>query len=351
MKGRLPYPLALPLLAAALCASVVIAVTVGSTRIPISDVYRVLMFRLFGIGPAEFGAGAVHDVVWLIRLPRLVLAVGVGAALSVSGAVTQAVVRNPLADPYVLGVSSGAYLGAVLALMSGAGAWLGGNAVGVTAFIGAFAASLAVAALSGAGGRSGAVRLLLVGTAMSAVCSAFSNFIVYRSGDAKRVQELTHWLMGGLGGARWETNAAVITVAAVCTMFFWNQYRALNVMLLGDDMAAALGTDSRRLRIVYLLASALLVGFSVFSAGMIGFVGLVVPHSTRMLFGGDHRALIPLCALSGAIFLLWADVLSRVIVPGAELPIGILTSMAGAPCFIYLIAKKKYGFGGGEGGA
>ncbi|MDR3239991.1 MAG: iron ABC transporter permease [Clostridiales bacterium] len=345
MKGKAAYRAALPLLVIALGASILLAVTIGSTKIPPQDVHKVVLYHLGlrGVGEPE---GAVSDVVWLIRLPRLILAAGVGAALSVSGLVMQAVVRNPLADPYVLGVSSGSYLGAVLAILLGIGGAFGGNAAGVMAFIGAFAVSLSVAALASIGGRSSTVKLLLAGMAMSAVCSAFSNFIVYRTRDASSVQAVLHWMMGSLGAAQWRTNAAILFVVTLCTLFFYSQFRSLNLMLLGDEAAATLGTDARRRRIVYLLISALMVGFAVFSAGMIGFVGLVVPHAMRMLSGSDHRRLIPLCALSGAIFLVWADVLCRVVIPGAELPIGILTAMIGAPCFVYLMARRKYGFGG-----
>jgi iron complex transport system permease protein len=214
------------------------------------------------------------------------------------------------------------------------------------AFAGAFAVSVAVALIAGIGSRANTVRLLLAGMAVSAVCSAFSNFIIYRTRSAERVQSVMHWTMGGLGAAKWGTNAVTLTVVLLCFLFFWSRFRSLNLMLLGDETAVALGTNSRRRRIVYMLVSSLMVGFAVFSAGMIGFVGLLVPHVMRMLFGGDHRRLLPLCALGGAIFLVWADVLCRIIIPGAELPIGILTAMLGAPFFVYLMASRKYSFGG-----
>lgn len=347
MEGRHAYPITVLILPALLCFSLLLAVTIGSVPISVKDVYGVILYRLLGVGSEAFSAGAVHDVVWLIRLPRLILAVGVGAALSSSGLVMQAVVRNPLADPYVLGISSGAYLGAVLALFGGFGSAFGGNAVGVAAFFGAFAVSLCVVSLSAAGGGANAVKLLLSGTALSAVCSAFSNFLIYRANDGNRAQEVMRWMMGSLGAAKWQTNAVILPVVLLCVLFFWSQFRSLNLMLLGDEAAISLGVELRRRRIVCLLVSALMVGLAVFSAGMIGFVGLVIPHAMRMLFGGDHRKLIPLCALTGAVYLVWMDVLCRVAIPGAELPVGILTAMAGAPCFVYLLARRKYSFGGG----
>lgn len=275
------------------------------------------------------------------------LAAGIGMGLSVCGVVMQAVVKNPLADPYVLGISSGASLGATMAIMLGVGVAFGARFVGVMAFLGAFAVSVLVVTLANVGGRANSVKLLLAGMAASSMCSAFSNLIVYTANDREGMQTVTYWMMGSLAGASWEMDAMVLAVVLCGGLFFWTQYRNLNLMLLGDESAITLGTDLHRWRQLYLLVSAAMVGFAVYSAGMIGFVGLVVPHAVRMLFGTDHKKLIPLCALSGEVFLVWADVACRVIIPGTELPIGILTSMIGAPCFIYLMARKKYGFGGG----
>ena len=257
----------------------------------------------------------------------------------------QAIVKNSLADPYILGVSSGASLGATAAILLGVGVSLGENFVGISAFIGAFAISLAIVFIANMGGRANAVKLLLAGMALSAVCSAFSSFIVYFANDKDGIQSITYWLMGSMAGAKWSTLQVMIPMSIVIPLFFYTQSKILNLMLLGDDTAITLGVDLHRYRQVYLLVSALLVGFAVYAAGMIGFVGLIVPHVSRMLVGADHRRLLPIAALSGAIFLVWADVLCRVIIPQTELPIGILISMIGAPCFIYLMVKRTYGFG------
>lgn len=287
-------------------------------------------------------------MVWLIRLPRLILAIGVGVGLSVCGVVMQAIVKNPLADPYVLGVSSGAYLGATLAMLLGLGTILGGSAMGVLGCAGAFLVSLAVVGLANLGGRANAVKLLLAGSALSAVCSGFSNLFIFILNDDHAASAVVQWSMGSLAGADWQSNGVILPVVLAGTLFFWTQYRNLNLMLLGDESAVTLGTDLHRWRLVYLLVSALLVGFVVYKAGLIGFVGLLIPHVVRMVFGTDHKKLIPLSALLGAIFLIWADVLCRVVLPGNELPIGVLTSLVGAPVFVYLMARKKYGFGGGD---
>ena len=331
--------------------SLVAAVTFGTIALPVGDVYRVIGYALLGVGdPAVWGPGtAIHDVVLLIRLPRLVLAVAVGAGLSVCGAVMQAVVKNPLADPYVLGISSGASLGASAAILLGVGAALGSGYVGIVGALGAFAVSLAVVAIANIGGRANAVKLLLAGTALSSVCGALSNFIIYFADNDHALTQVVHWSMGSMAAADWESNCIIGAVVLLGVLFFWSQARNLNLMLLGDETAITLGTDMHRWRLLYLLVSSAMIGFVVYKAGMIGFVGLVIPHVVRMIFGTDHRKLIPLSALLGALFLLWADVLCRVVLPGNELPIGILTAMVGAPVFIYLMIRKQYGFGGREG--
>ena len=333
-----------------LVLSLLLAVSFGTVSIPLGQVYGVILEELRALlpgGTAPAG-GSVRDVVWLIRLPRLILAVGVGMGLSVCGAVMQAIVKNPLADPYVLGVSSGAYLGATLAMLLGLGTILGGSAMGVLGCAGAFLVSLAVVGLANLGGRANAVKLLLAGSALSAVCSGFSNLFIFILNDDHAASAVVQWSMGSLAGADWQSNGVILPVVLAGTLFFWTQYRNLNLMLLGDESAVTLGTDLHRWRLVYLLVSALLVGFVVYKAGLIGFVGLLIPHVVRMVFGTDHKKLIPLSALLGAIFLIWADVLCRVVLPGNELPIGVLTSLVGAPVFVYLMARKKYGFGGGD---
>ncbi len=348
--GKPVWWITMILLLAALIVSLLWAVTIGSVDIRITDVYRVLLYKMFGIGDgARYGSGSMSDIVWFVRLPRLVLAIGVGTALAISGAVMQAVVKNPLADPYTLGLSSGASLGATLAILLGVGSFLGSGYVGIVAFLGAFLVSLAVVALANVGGRATSVKLILAGTALSSICGAVSNFVLYvLNSSTGAVEAVARWTLGSLAGAKWESNLWMLLVALAGTLFLWTQYRTLNLMLLGDDNAITLGTDLHRWRILYLLVSALMVGFAVYTAGIIGFVGLIIPHVVRMLFGTDHKKLLPISALLGAIFLLWADVLCRVLLPGKELPIGVLTSLVGAPVFIYLMARKRYGFGGGD---
>lgn len=328
-----------------LIISIGLSVTLGSVDISIRDVYSIILYKLFGIG-TELSSGPVHDVVWLIRLPRIILALAVGMGLSVVGVIMQAIVKNPLADPYVLGISSGASLGATIAVMLGVGLTLGNNAIGICGFIGAFINSILVIIISNVRGRTNSVKLLLVGMALSSVCSAFSSFIVYFANDAQGIQTITFWLMGSVAGAKWEQLNFILPIILGGIIFFITQYRILNLMLLGDEVSITLGTDLHKYRCLYLLITSLMVGVLVYSSGMIGFVGLIIPHISRILFGTSHKKLIPIGAMLGGIFLIWADVFSRTIIKGSEIPIGILISIIGAPCFLWLAIKKSYGFGG-----
>lgn len=335
------------LLAVLLVLAFLWALSIGTVKLSFIQIYEGIVNQFTsGIAIETAGQGPLHDIIWLLRLPRLVLAALVGMGLSVCGVIMQAVVKNPLADPYILGISSGASLGATAAILLGIGVALGENFVGIAAFIGAFAMSLGVLFISNLGGRSNSVKLLLAGMALSAVCGAFSSFIVYFANNKEGMQTIAYWMMGSFAGAKWETLAVIGPIVVLAVMFFWTQSRMLNLMLLGDESALTLGTDLHIYRQIYLLVSSLIVGFVVYAAGMVGFVGLVVPHVIRMLVGTDHKKLIPVSALTGAVFLVIADGLCRVIIPRTELPIGILISLIGAPCFVYLMIKKTYGFGG-----
>ena len=328
--------------------SVLAAITFGNADISIREVYNVIFYELFHVeNLSDYASGPIHDVVWLIRFPRVLLGLAVGMGLSVCGAVMQAVVKNPLADPYVLGISSGASLGATFAIILGIGTIFGGNFVGITAFLGAMATSFGVLFIANIGGRANAGKLILAGMAVSAVCSAFSNFILYLAHNKNATQEVVNWTMGTLANTSWTEIRIILPIIIIGTLIFWTQFRNLNLMLLGDETAITLGTDLHKARTFYMILSSLLVGFAVYSAGMIGFVGLIIPHVIRMLFGTDHKRLIPLSALLGAVFLIWADVACRIILKNSEMPIGTLISIIGAPAFIYLMVRRSYGFGGG----
>jgi iron complex transport system permease protein len=330
-----------------LIISVMVAVTIGSVDISVKQVYEIIANKAFGIGSLDhIEKRMTVDIVWFLRLPRLILALAIGMLLSVCGVAMQAILKNPLADPYVLGLSSGASLGATLAILLGLGGIFGQYAVGGMAFLGAFIVALLVVGLSMIGGQTNSVRLLLSGMALSTMCSAFSSFIIFIADDAESIRTITYWLMGSVAAAKWEVIVVVLPVAILLLFFFMTQYRTLNMMLLGDEVAITLGKNLKTYRIVYLMVVAFSVGVAVFASGMIGFVGLIIPHVVRMFVGSDHKKVLVFSALLGGIFLVWADVACRVIIPGSELPIGVLTSLIGGPFFVYLLARRSYGFGG-----
>lgn len=323
------------------------ALSVGTVHFSFSQIFEIVISQWDN--PLAYDDpmnSAEQTIIWMLRFPRLLMAIIVGAGLAIAGVVMQAIVKNPLADPYILGISSGASLGATIAILFNIGIVLGDNFVGIMAFLGAIAISFAVLCISNLGRRSNSIKLILAGLALSAVCTSFSSFIVYMVNDKEGIQTITYWLMGSLGGAKWDMIPFIGGAVLVSILFFWLQSRVLNLMLLGDEVAITLGCDLHLYRQAYLIVSSLIVGFVVYAAGMIGFIGLLIPHVVRMVVGTNHWVLIPFSALSGSIFLVIADGLCRSIIPHVELPIGILISIVGAPTFVYMLVRKNYGFGG-----
>jgi iron complex transport system permease protein len=281
-----------------------------------------------------------------IRAPRVVLGALVGAALAVSGAAMQGLFRNPLADPALIGVSSGAVLGAVLVIVLGDTVLhrvigsLGIIALPVAAFAGGLAATLLVYRLASSGAGTDVSTLLLAGIAINAVAGAATGLLTYLADDAQ-LRTLTFWSMGSLGGATWEQVALVAVASGVVILSVPWFAQALNAVLLGEAEAAHIGFPLERIKTALILLVALAVGAAVAFAGMIGFVGLVVPHLLRLWFGPDHRLLLPACALLGAALLLLADLLARTLVIPAELPIGIITALLGGPFFLWLLIRQR----------
>lgn len=338
------------ILVIAILLSAGVALASGQAEIHLSEVYRILLYKVSRgtIGNLEGITQANANIVWFVRTPRILLSIFVGMGLAVSGAVMQAVVQNPLADPYILGISSGSSLGATFAILVGFGGssffFQFGLALG--AFVGAVVATFLVLLLSSIGGRMTSTKLVLSGTIISSLCGSLANLIVYLANNAEGMKTVTFWSMGSLASANWTKLPLVMTLVLGLTLFFLLQYRVLNTMLLGDEVAVTLGIKLALYRRVYMILSALLTSIIVANSGMIGFVGLIIPHIVRGLTGSDHRALMPLTALSGGLFLIWADIIARSILKGVELPIGIITAIIGAPIFIYIIVKRQYNFGG-----
>lgn len=325
----------------ALLLSILIGINLGYAEIPFSDIVEVVLYKT-GFLQQVSVKDAHIDIIYLIRLPRLILAAVVGMSLAVAGVIMQAVVQNPLADPYILGISSGASLGATVGVFLGVGALFGYNSVGICAFFGALGISLLVILLSNVGGKSNTTKLLLSGMALSLVASTFSSLMVYLSRNREMAREISFWLLGSVSGAKWEHIQIIVPIILVCTIFFFTQYRTLDLMLLGDEVAITIGKDLNKIRYIYLIVVSLMIGFVVYVSGIIGFIGLLIPHICRMIVGTSHKRLIFVAGLVGSLLLVWADVLSRIIIPGSELPTGILISVLGAPAFIYLIINKSY---------
>ncbi|NMA67773.1 MAG: iron chelate uptake ABC transporter family permease subunit, partial [Clostridiaceae bacterium] len=280
------------------------------------------------------------DILLQLRLPRVVLAGAVGASLAVAGAVFQGLFRNPMADSYVIGISSGAALGAVAAMLVGLpAAWGGIGAVPLFAFAGGTATLILVYQMARVGKEVPVMPLLLAGIALSAFLSALVSLLTYFADD--RLHQVVFWIMGGLSGATWLKVNIMLPYALLgfgCVYFF---YRELNAMLFGEETARHLGIDTEKVKKILLAGSSLMVAAAVSTSGIIGFVGLVVPHFIRLLIGPDHRHLLPASALLGAALLIVTDTLARTIIAPRELPVGIITALLGAPLFIYLLKKRK----------
>lgn len=320
------------LLSGLLCASLVVAASVGAVRIPI------LSLLSGGLDEQQLA------VLSSIRLPRILLAAIVGASLAVSGAAMQGLFRNPLADPGLIGISSGAALAVAVMIVlvgSGAGA-LGLYGLSIAAFAGGLISCLLIFRFAQLGGAFSVTYMLLAGIAVNALAAAGTGFLSYLSDD-QQLRTLTFWTMGSLGGALWPAVLVGATVVLPATVLLIANARQLNILLLGEQEAQHLGVDSARLKRIVIFCSALSVGAAVALSGIIGFVGLVVPHLLRLAIGPDHRLLIPSCALLGALLLLLADTLARTMMAPAEMPVGILTSLIGGPFFLWLLGKQYAG--------
>lgn len=326
-------------LAIALVAAILIAISIGSVTLPLQAVWSVLFAHLTGhtghLDPLR------EQVVWGIRTPRVLLAALAGAGLSVAGVALQALVRNPLADPYVLGVSSGASLGAVLVVSYGSTA-LAGTGVTGAAFGTALLTVFLVYLLAQRGGRLLDSRLLLAGVAVGYLCTSATSYIQLQVNPGE-LQGLMFWLMGSVAGASWPALGLPAGVVTVCMAYLLLQARNLNALTAGDDTAAGLGVSVQTLRITLLTAASLLTATIVSVAGGIGFVGLIVPHMARLLVGPDHRRMLPVAMLLGAVLLVLVDLATRTADRPNELPIGIFTTAIGVPFFLWLLRRRTPG--------
>ncbi|ROR66383.1 iron chelate uptake ABC transporter family permease subunit [Agrococcus jenensis] len=331
----------LPALGALLLALGVAAACIGVAGVAPADALAAIAARL-GVGASPLGA--VGDAIVVdLRLPRILAAAAVGAGLAIVGAVMQALVRNPLADPYLLGVSSGASVGAVLVLVTGLGAGLGalgGAVLPAAAFAGALLALVATLGLAGAAGGATPTRTVLAGVVVASAASAVVSLVIFWRADGDAFREILAWLLGSLAASSW-SSATIALVGAALALPLLASGRLLDALALGDSTAGALGVDVRRTRWVLLVACALVTGALVSVSGAIGFVGLVVPHAVRLLVGASHALLLPASGLAGAIVLLVADTVARAAFDPRELPVGIVTALIGAPVFAALMLTGR----------
>jgi iron complex transport system permease protein len=334
------------ILVGVLAATVVVSTNVGFARIPFGMVLKALANGLLGNGPlAPFNDVPDTDATILlqIRLPRILAGVLVGAALAGSGVTFQAMFRNPMADPYVLGISAGAAAGGASAIVLGLGRGiLGPGAVSLTAWIGALLASFLVYSVARVRGRTPILTLLLSGIAVSIFLSAVVTLLIVLSNPyTSELQVLVFWLLGSVANTSWGELWIALPPIVVGLLLMTLFSRQLNIMLLGEEAAGHLGIEPEKLKLRLLILASLVTASAVALGGIIGFVGLMIPHIVRILVGPDHRILLPTAILTGAMYLVAFDALARVIYSPAEFPLGVMTAIAGGPFFIYLLKKKK----------
>jgi iron complex transport system permease protein len=318
---------------------VLLATSIGSVKIPLSETWRILVDRLPFIRlPQDWSAGS-GVIVWDIRLPRVLLAGTVGMALSVAGATYQGLFRNPLADPYLIGVAQGSALGAVIGFLlpvAGLGATYG--LIPALAFAGALASVLVVYSLARVGKTLPMSTLILAGVALGALLGAVVAYLTITSGQVMR--SIMFWLSGSFSLAQWSELRVVLPVTLIGSCFIMLFGRPLNIMQLDEEQAQQLGVNVERLKLILLLVATLITATAVSFVGIIGFVGIIIPHAVRLIWGPDYRFLLPLSMLCGAIFLILGDLAARTLMAPSEIPIGVITALAGAPFFLYLLRRK-----------
>ncbi|MDP3314910.1 MAG: iron ABC transporter permease [Devosia sp.] len=328
-------PLIVGSLVLALVFVLMLAVSIGAVGIPLELVWSVVLNHVVPGSVEQTWSAGWDSIVWEVRLPRVILGAMVGAALALVGAALQSVTRNPLADPHLLGISSGAALGAIIVLLH-TGMFLGPVTVPLFAFVGALLATAIVVGVANFANATNASRLVLTGVAVSFVITSLGSLGIFL-GDPRAAHTVIFWMLGGLGLAEWAQLSYPLLALVACGGYLMFNARNLNAMILGDESATALGLPAARFRIIVFVVCAVLTGAAVGFSGIISFVGLMIPHVVRLAVGGDYRRVLPLSALGGAIFLVLADMAARIIIPPLDVPIGIITGLVGGVLFIALM--------------
>ncbi|MCW4009173.1 MAG: iron chelate uptake ABC transporter family permease subunit [Candidatus Bathyarchaeota archaeon] len=325
-----------------------LSLNLGYAPIPYNDILRILTKQvplLNSFVETTDITRTAEVIILQIRLPRVLCGALVGAALATAGVTYQGIFRNPMADPYVIGASTGATVGSALVLVLGVGvSILGVHTLQIFAFVGSLTTVLLVYGISRVGSRVPVTTLLLVGIAMSLFQTAIVTYLKTVASD-KILHGLTFWIIGSLAPTEsWDRVWAVLpfVIVGICISYFYS--RNLNILALGEDQAQHLGVEIEKVKLILIVSGAFLTAAAVSISGLIGFVGLIIPHLTRVLIGPDHRILLPVSAIVGASFLMFCDALSRVVMGSGEAPVGIITALSGAPFFIYLLRRKKKGY-------
>lgn len=341
MKYKMSYNLIL--LSAVLALSILISCTTGQIEISLADICHTIGANLFNYEHPN--KDLYTDILFNLRLPRIILACLVGCGLAMCGSVMQTSVQNPLADPYILGISSGASLGATFSILMGVstGTFFGEIGIAIWAFTGAILAIAFVFFIAGFKSKISSVRLILAGVIINTLCVSISNFLVYFAQDAEGIRSVAFWTMGSLANANWIQVTVLFILLLVCSVYFLARRKIMNIMLNGDDIAITLGVDGNLHRKIFMTIVAILTGFMVANCGVIGFVGLTIPHIVRGIMKTSDNKNLPIVMITGAIFLVWSDYISRTLLNNGEIPIGIITSMIGTPLFIYVFIQKGYG--------
>ncbi|MCX7912802.1 MAG: iron chelate uptake ABC transporter family permease subunit [Dehalococcoidales bacterium] len=341
LSGRRSRILSLVGLGITLVLLVLVAASIGSVAIPLSTTYGIITDRVFPfLHISQTWQDTTATIVLDVRLPRVLLCGLVGAALATAGATYQGLFRNPLADPYLIGVAQGASLGAIIGFLLPIGWDIAGmGVIPLFAFLGALFATVTVYLLARVGKTLPVTTLILAGVALGALLGSIVSYLIISSGE--KMHGIVFWLMGSFSLSRWlEFNIAlpyVVVGTAIILIFA----RPLNIMQLDEEQAQQLGVNVERLKVILLSAATLITAASVAFVGTIGFVGIIIPHAVRLVWGADHRYLLPLAMLSGAIFMILADLLARTVLAPAEIPIGVITAICGAPFFLYLLWRRK----------
>lgn len=319
---------------------IAIATIFGSVDVPLGTISRIIVNALPFVHLDQTWTDGLATIVLDIRLPRIIMAGLVGAALATAGATYQGLFRNPLADPYLIGVAQGASLGAVIGFLLPFSLSFGGfGAIPFFAFIGALLATVTVYLLARIGKTMPVSTLILAGVALSALLSSIVSYLIISSDE--RLHSIVFWLMGSFNGTKWDEVLVVFLYILVGTAVILLFSRVLNVMQLDEEQAQQLGVNVEQMKIILLAAATLITAAGVAFVGTIGFVGIIVPHAVRLIWGADHRFLLPFSVLSGAIFMVLTDLVARTIMAPAEIPIGVITAICGAPFFLYLLRRRK----------